>query len=151
MELDRRAAGCVPPDSSPSICGSMFIDGSATAFREPPGSVGAPTCGCGSVAILAAEPMPLGSTVILFIPPAFAGPGAIPPIGTFPVPAEPAGRENAAIAPKPVCPPPWPPPRANDAAGEVRNMDNAIATFTEALDIGSATMIYWNDEAMGFT
>src|SRR5258708_14939250 len=40
----------------------------------------------GSGAILAAFPMPLGSTVVLFSPPAFAGPGAIPLIGTFPDP-----------------------------------------------------------------
>jgi hypothetical protein len=29
-------------------------------------------------------------------------------------------------------------------------MNNAIATFTEALDIGSTTMIHWNDKAMRF-
>jgi len=104
-------------------------------------------CGCGSVAILAVLPMPLGSTVELFIPPAFAGPRGIPLIGTFPTPAEPAGRENAPIAAKPACPPPCP-PRANEAAGGVKNMNNAIATCTEALDIGSTTMIHWNGEAM---
>jgi hypothetical protein len=27
-------------------------------------------------------------------------------------------------------------------------MNNAIATFTEVLDTGSATMIHWNGEAM---
>src|SRR5258708_36037531 len=42
--------------------------------------------GCGSGAILDAFPMPLGSTVVLFSPPALAGPGAIPLIGTFPDP-----------------------------------------------------------------
>jgi len=139
-----------PPDISPGACGSTFIDGSATGFREPPGCVGAAMCGCGSVAILAALPMPLGSTVELFIPPAFPGPRGIPLIGTFPVPAEPAGRENAPIAAKPACPPPCP-PRANEAAGGVKNMNNAIATFTEALDIGSATMIHWNGEALRLT
>jgi hypothetical protein len=101
--------------------------------------------GYGSVAILAVLPMPLGSTVELFIPPTFAGPRGIPLIGTFPIPAEPAGRENAPIAAKPACP-----PRANEAAGGVKNMNNAIATFAEALDIGSTTMIHWNGEAMGF-
>ena len=103
--------------------------------------------GRGSVAILAVLPMPLGSTVELFIPPAFAGPRGIPLIGTFPTPAEPAGRANAPIAAKPACPPPCP-PRANEAAGGVKNMNNAIATFTEALDIGSTTMIHWNGEAV---
>src|SRR5258708_3298493 len=42
--------------------------------------------GGGSGAILASFPIPLGSTVVFFSPPAFAGPGAIPLIGTFPDP-----------------------------------------------------------------
>jgi hypothetical protein len=46
--------------------------------------------GGGSGAILEALPMPLGSTVTLFIPPAFAGPGAIPLMDRFPEPAPPA-------------------------------------------------------------
>jgi hypothetical protein len=81
-------------------------------------------CGCGSVAILEALPTPLGSTATLFIPPAFAGPRGIPLIGTFPVPAEPAWRAN------PPCP-----PRANEAAGGVKTMDNAIAIFSALIDI----------------
>jgi hypothetical protein len=81
--------------------------------------------GCGP--ILEALPKPLGSTVALFNPPAFAGPRGIPLIGTFPVPAEPAARAN------PPCPPC--PPRANEAAGGVRTMDNAIAIFSALLDI----------------
>jgi hypothetical protein len=81
--------------------------------------------GCGP--ILEALPMPLGSTVALFNPPAFAGPRGIPLIGTFPVPAEPAARAN------PPCPPC--PPRANEAAGGVRTMDTAIAIFSALLDI----------------
>jgi hypothetical protein len=107
--------------------------------------------GRGGVAILAALPTPLGSTVALLIPPAFAGPRGIPLIGTFPTPAEPAGRANAPIAAKPACPPPCPPPpppRANEAAAGVKNMNNAIATFTEALDIRSTTMIHWNGETV---
>jgi hypothetical protein len=108
--------------------------------------------GCGSAVILAALPMPLGSTLVLFIPPAFAGPGAMPLIGTFPVPAEPAGRENAPIAEKPACPPPCPPPpRANETVGGVKTMNNAIATFTEVLDMRSTTMIHRNDEAVRLT
>src|SRR5258705_9999637 len=47
--------------------------------------VGAAMCGCGSGAIPEALPTPLGSTATLFIPPAFAGPRAIPLIGTFPI------------------------------------------------------------------
>ncbi len=50
----------------------------------------------GGAATLAALPTPLGSTVTLFIPPAFAGPCAIPLIGTFPAAAEPALRANCA-------------------------------------------------------
>src|SRR5258708_3432254 len=92
--------------------------------------------GRGSVPILEALPIPLGSTPTLFIPPAFAGPRAIPLIGTFPVAAEPAGRANPPIAAEPACP-----PRANEAAGGVKTMNNAIATFTEGLDIRSASMI----------
>src|SRR6266850_1159987 len=94
------------------------------------GIVGAAMCGCGSGAILEALPTPLGSTTTLFIPPAFAGPRAIPLIGTFPVAAEPAGRANPPIAAEPACP-----PRANEAAGGVKTMNNAIATFTEVLDL----------------
>jgi hypothetical protein len=30
-------------------------------------------------------------------------------------------------------------------------MNNAIATFTEVLDMGSATMIHWNGEAVTLT
>jgi hypothetical protein len=52
--------------------------------------------GGGIGATLLALPMPLGSTVALFIPPAFAGPGAIPLIGTFPIPASPAALANDA-------------------------------------------------------
>src|SRR6202022_1513368 len=80
--------------------------------------------GCGP--ILEALPTPLGSTVALFNPPAFAGPRGIPLIGTFPVPAEPTRRAN------PPCPPP---PRANEAAGGVKTMDNATAIFIHLLDI----------------
>src|SRR6266404_1735270 len=96
-------------------------------------------CGCGSGAILEALPTPLGSTATLFIPPAFAGPRAIPLIGTFPIAPEPAGRANPPIAPKPPCPPP-----ANEAAGAVRIMSNAIATFTDVLDMRSASTIHGN-------
>jgi hypothetical protein len=112
------------------------------------GIVGAAICGCGSGAILAALPNPLGSTAALFNPPALAGPCAIPLIGT--IPAEPAGRGNPPIAAEPACPPPCP-PRANEAAGGVKTMNNAIATFTEVLDMGSASMIHWNGEAVRLT
>jgi len=60
--------------------------------------------------------MPLGSTVTLFIPPAFAGPGAIPLMGTFPIPASPAIL-------------------ANEAAGADRTTKNARAIFTGVLDM----------------
>ena len=46
--------------------------------------------GGGSGAILEALAMPLGSTNTLFIPPGLAGPGGIPLIGMFPIPASPA-------------------------------------------------------------
>src|ERR1700682_5127421 len=86
--------------------------------------------GWGCAPILEALPTPLGSTVALFNPPAFAGPRGMPLIGTFPVPAEPARRAN------PPCPPPCPPPpRANEAAGGVKTMDNATAIFIALLDI----------------
>jgi hypothetical protein len=88
------------------------------------GIVGADMRGCGNGAILEALPTPLGSTVTLFIPPAFAGPGAIPLIGTFPAPASPAFR-------------------ANEAAGVAKTTNNAKASFTEVLDMGSSIMIHW--------
>ena len=46
--------------------------------------------GGGSGAILEALAMPLGSVITLFIPPGLAGPGGIPLIGMFPMPASPA-------------------------------------------------------------
>jgi hypothetical protein len=82
--------------------------------------------GCGSGASLEAFPTPLGSTTTLFIPPAFAGPRAIPLIGTFPVAAEPAGRANPAE----------PPCRANEAAGAAKTNDNAKAIFTVVFGMG---------------
>ena len=100
------------------------------------GIVGAAMCGCGSGAILEALPTPLGSTATLFMPPAFAGPRAIPLIGTFPIAPEPASRGNPPIAAEPACPPPCP-PRANEAAGGVKTMNSAIAIFTEVLDMGT--------------
>src|ERR1700716_2617168 len=81
------------------------------------GIAGAVMLGCGSGASLEAFPTPLGSTTTLFIPPAFAGPRAIPLIGTFPVAAEPAGR-------------------ANEAAGAAKTNENAKAIFTVVFGMG---------------
>jgi hypothetical protein len=78
--------------------------------------------GCGSGAILEALPMPLGSTVALFIPPTFAGPGGIPLMGTFPIPASPAIL-------------------AYEAAGAARRTRHASAIFTEVLDMKN--LHYW--------
>ena len=130
-----------PTGASGSDCWSETPAG----FREPAARaiVGAAMFGCGSGAILEALPTPLGSTATLFSPLAFAGPRAIPLIGTFPIAPEPAGRENPRIAAEPPCP-----PRANEAAGGVKTMNNAIAIFTEVLDMGSTTMIHWNGKAV---
>jgi hypothetical protein len=76
--------------------------------------------GGGSGATLEALPIPLGSTTTLFIPPAFAGPGAIPLIGTFPAAAEPALRANC----------------ANEAAEVAKTTRNAKAIFTEVFGMG---------------
>jgi hypothetical protein len=72
--------------------------------------------GGGGAAIRELLPMPLGLTVTLFIPPAFAGPGGMPLIGTFPIPASPATL-------------------ANEAAGAARKTMNARAIFAEVLDM----------------
>jgi hypothetical protein len=90
------------------------------------GIAGAVMLGCGSGASLEAFPTPLGSTTTLFIPPAFAGPRAIPLIGTFPVAAEPAGRANPAE----------PPCCANEAAGAAKTKNNAKAIFTVVFGMG---------------
>jgi hypothetical protein len=87
-------------------------------------------CGCGSPADLEALTTPLGSTVALFIPPTLPGPRGIPLIGTFPVPAEPAARANPCENPPPPCP-----PRANEAAGGARTIDNTKAIFNARSDI----------------
>jgi hypothetical protein len=76
-------------------------------------------CGWGSGAILEAFPTPLGSTLTLFIPPAFAGPWGIPLIDTFPVPAEPAPRANC----------------AKEAAGVAKTRKIAKAIFVEVFDM----------------
>jgi len=76
--------------------------------------------GGGGAATLEAFPIPLGSTATLFIPPAFAGPGAIPLIGTFPAAAEPAFRPNCAY----------------EAAGVAKTTKNAKAIFTEVFGMG---------------
>lgn len=72
--------------------------------------------GDGSGATLEALPIPLGSTVTLFKPPALAGPGAMPLIGTFPIPASPADR-------------------ANEAAGATRRRTDARAILAAVLDM----------------
>ena len=78
--------------------------------------------GGGGAATLAALPIPLGSTVTLFIPPAFAGPGAIPLIGTFPAAAEPALRANC----------------ANEAAGAAATTARvAMAIFVKVLGMAA--------------
>jgi hypothetical protein len=74
--------------------------------------------GGGIGATLLALAMPLGSTAALFIPPAFAGPAAIPLIGTFPIPASPADL-------------------ANEAAGIARTARSASVIFAEVLDMTS--------------
>ncbi|HEY2210603.1 MAG TPA: hypothetical protein VGH62_03100, partial [Bradyrhizobium sp.] len=84
------------------------------------GITGAVMRGGGSGATLEAFPTPLGSTATLFIPPAFAGPCAIPLIGTFPVAAEPALRANC----------------ANEAAGVARTTKSAKAIFTAVFGMG---------------
>src|SRR6266403_1020072 len=71
------------------------------------GTTGTVMRGGGIGATLLALPIPLGSTAALFIPPAFAGPRAIPLIGTFRVAAEPGLRAN----------------RANVAAGVARTTE----------------------------
>jgi hypothetical protein len=86
------------------------------------GITGALMRGGGGAATLAALPTPLGSTVTLFIPPAFAGPCAIPLIGTFPAAAEPALRANC----------------ANEAAGAAATTARiAMAIFVEVLDMAA--------------
>jgi hypothetical protein len=75
--------------------------------------------GGGSGAILDALPIPLGSTVTLFRPPIFAGPGGIPLIGILPDPAAPAIRAAC----------------ANEAAGVARDSNNAKAIFAAVLDM----------------
>ena len=73
--------------------------------------------GGGGAATREALPIPLGSTAALFKPPAFAGPRAMPLIGTFPVPPEPGLR-------------------ANEAAGVARTRKPAKAIFTEVFGMG---------------
>jgi len=76
-------------------------------------------CGGGSGAILDAFPIPLGSTITLFRPPTFAGPGGIPLIGTLPDPAAPAVRATC----------------ANEVAGVARDSNNTKAIFAAVLDM----------------
>jgi hypothetical protein len=74
--------------------------------------------GGGGAATLPALPTPLGSTDIFSNAPRVAAFGRAPPT-------------------PPECPiPAGPPPRANEAAGVAKIMNNAIATFTEVFDMG---------------
>jgi hypothetical protein len=82
---------------------------------------GAVMWGAGSDAIRDALPTPLGSTITLFMPPAFAGPGGMPLIGTFPEPAAPATRGLANCA--------------NEAAGVPSISRTAKAIFSEVFDM----------------
>ena len=75
--------------------------------------------GDGRGATLEALPIPLGSIITLFSPPAFAGPGAIPLIGKLPDPAAPAIRAAC----------------ANEAAGVARDSNNTKAIFAAVLDM----------------
>ena len=111
------------------------------------GIVGAAMFGCGSGAILEALPTPLGSTAALFIPPAFAGPRAIPLIGTFPIGPEPVGRANPPIAAKPACPPPCP-PRANESGRRGQDQEQCDSDFYGRFGHGSAPVIHGNGEAV---
>ena len=88
--------------------------------------------GGGSGATLEALPTPLGSTITLFIPPAFAGPGATPLIGTLPDPAAPAVRAAC----------------ANEAAGAARDSNNTKAIFAGVLDM---TKLHCLTRAFGIT
>src|SRR5437879_3921289 len=83
------------------------------------GTTGTVMRGAGSGATLDALPIPLGSTITLFEPPAFAGPDAIPLIGTFPDPAPPALRATC----------------ANEATGAATASNNTKAIFAAALDM----------------
>jgi len=80
--------------------------------------------GGGGGATLEAFPIPLGSTNISSAP-IVAAFGRLPP--------------KCPIAAEPACPPPCP-PRANEAAGGVKTMNNAKAIFTEVLDMGEAPL-----------
>jgi hypothetical protein len=88
--------------------------------------------GGGSGAILEAFPIPLGSTPALLMPPAFAGPGAIPLIGTFPEPAPPGVRP-------PIC--------AKEAAGASTSR-TAKAIFIEVFDIVELHYFHCSVEAV---
>ena len=87
------------------------------------GIVGTLMRGGGGAATLAALPTPLGSTDILLKALLSAPAFGRPPPG-FPVAAEP--------------PPGAPPPRANEAAGVAKTMNNAIANFVVVFDMGSS-------------
>jgi hypothetical protein len=77
--------------------------------------------GGGGAATLAALPTPLGSTGIF---------SNVPSVAAF-------GRAAPAAPAPPECPiPAAPPSRAIEAAGAAKTMNNAIATFTEVLDMG---------------
>jgi hypothetical protein len=88
--------------------------------------VGTLMFGCGSGGTLVAFPIPLGSTITLFMPPTLAGPGGMPLMGTFPDPTAPAVR-------------------ANDAAGEAKASSAAMASFAERLNM--AKLHIWFAEA----
>src|SRR6266403_5839590 len=111
---------------TPGASFSCWVSEVATSLRDHLncGIAGTLMRGGGGGATLAALPTPLGSTDIFSNAPRVAAFGRAPP--TSPVPPTP-----------PECPiPAAPTPRAIEAAGVARTMNNAIATFTEVLDMG---------------
>ena len=86
----------------------------AGAYRNC-GTLGTLIGGIANGGTFDALPIPLGSTLLLLMPPMLAGPGGMPLIGTFPAPA-------------------WPAIFANDATG-VAMRSNATAILTDVFDI----------------
>jgi hypothetical protein len=60
--------------------------------------------------------------------------------GSSPTIAEPFSRPAAKCPVAAEALPGTPPPRANEAAGMAKTMNNAIATFTEVFDMGEAPL-----------
>jgi len=134
MALDRRAAGDpLPPVPPAALAWSTFIDGGAAGFREPSGCVGGL---CAAVAALPSWQHTYAAGIDRRIVHSTSVRRAARNATDRHI-SRSCRTCGAPQIPLPPCP-----PRANEAAGGVKTMDNAIAIFSALLATGKLPIIH---------